>query len=74
MPMYLARFSTHLDVQEAEKEEDKESDWDEDIEVGRDYRTRVPLRKPGQLPTGPVKYVMSQESQYKNHNTVGAKF
>ena len=46
------RFTTHLDMEESDKEpeEDKESDWDADIEESADYRARVTMRRPRQPP------------------------
>ena len=52
-PHTLHMFSTNMDWEELEEEkeqEDRELDWDADIEDARDYRVRVPVRRPRQLP------------------------
>ena len=46
-------FSTDLDCEELAEEkeqEDRKSDWDADTEEARDYRARVSLGRPRQLP------------------------
>ena len=41
-PHTWEKFTTHLDLEES----DKESDWDADIEKAGDYRARSPLMGP----------------------------
>ena len=50
-PSMWENFTTHLDHVELKEEEEREreereSDWDADIEDARDYRAKVPLRRP----------------------------